>query len=233
MNNMVLILVLGLSGVGKSFVCSKAVKILKGNKKSFETRKNSKNIWRKQKLLVFGATETAVSAGVKNLGRFFHIVNYGNIIEEITKKDRDLFRQTNTKKQFSSIQLKAAKKIVKDYKNKYILLISHAIMDANYGFVFGAPPKVLKVLNPDLILVLWADPKKIYDHVKKDKSSGDRKFRENLNLEHIKLMQELEKSVSITYGFANDCPVKFVENIEGKADETAREIANTVLEVVR
>ena len=194
---MALILVLGLSGVGKTFVCSKAVDILKRSKKSFE------------------------------------IVNYGDVIGKVMNKDPDLFRAITNKKEYSKIQLKAAKRIVRDYKNKNILLTTHGIMDTRYGLVFGVPPRVLKILNPDLILVLWMSPNKIFAHVKKYKGRGNRKFREEFNLEHIKLMQELEKSVSITYGFANDCPVKFVENIEGRVDEVSKEISNSILEIIK
>lgn len=196
-SEMVLILVLGLSGVGKSFVCSKATDILKGKKKSFE------------------------------------IVNYGDVIGEVMGKDPDLFRDITSKKEYSDIQFKAAKRIVKDYGKKDILLTTHGIMETRYGFVFGLVPRVLDMLKPSLIFVVWMQEKRIYEHLERDKGKANRENRETFSLEQIKEMQELEKEVSIQYGFYSDCPVKFVENIERKVDKAAEEIADTILEVVR
>ncbi len=194
---MSLILVLGLSGVGKTFVCSKAIEILKKKRKKFQ------------------------------------IVNYGDIISKITKKDKDFFRIENSKKQYTKIQFDSAKRIVKDYNNKDILLTTHALMNTKYGFVFGLPPKVLDILRPDLILVLWMEPKRVFYHVQKDKENTKRKFREELSLEHIKQMQELERVVCVQYGFYCDCPVKFVENVEGKADTAAQEISRSIFEALK
>lgn len=154
----------------------------------------------------------------------YEMVNYGDVMLGIAQEKklvshRDEMRKLPVDKQ-RDIQKSAAIKIRKMADERNIILDTHSTIETPKGFIPGMPEWVLRELRPECIVVLEAPPEDINKFRKKD-LAGDFRRREVDNLEGIRLHQEVNRIVALSYSVITGTPIKIIHKPEGHLEEAA------------
>lgn len=155
------------------------------------------------------------------------VINYGDVMFEIAKKDgiannRDELRKLPFEKQ-KELQKKAAE-IISNEEN--IIIDTHCTIKTPYGYMAGLPYDILKVLKPDRIILIEAEPEEIIKRRNKDKEI---RIRDVESIEEMKLHQEMNRIAAMSYASFINATVKIVRNREGKIKEAAEEILKVLI----
>lgn len=159
-------------------------------------------------------------------GISYQLINYGDVMFEIAKEeknlvqDRDEIRKLKPEQQ-KEIQKLAAKKISKLSKEENILLDTHCSISTIKGFLPGIPELILRELNPNLIIIVEAE----YGEIAQRREGDLTRERDLEFKEEIKLHQELNRAIAMTYSFISGATIKIIKNPQGKLEETAKELA--------
>ncbi len=143
-----------------------------------------------------GSGKTTITNKVKQKLPNVRIVNVGNIIFEIVKKelnikDRDEMRKKLTIKQNKKYQEMAAKEISK-MNDKFILIDTHTSIKTEFGYFPTLSEKISELINPDIIVICEYNPSDIINRRLKDPNR-----KRDLETE-----SEMEKTQKIMIEFA-------------------------------
>ncbi|MGC8566114.1 MAG: adenylate kinase [Caldisphaera sp.] len=198
-NNFKVVIVTGVPGVGKTTVLSL-------------TQEKAKKYNIKIKVVNFGTfmLDTAVKEGLV--------------------KNRDEIRYLTMRKQLDLQQL-AAKKIIEESskelnENGYLIIDTHAIVKTPAGYLPGLPKHVLDELKPDLIAVIEADAKEIFNRQLKDTSRMRSDFG---NEKDIEKLMEYAREASFASAVHYASTVAILTNKENKAEETAEQLIQCII----
>ncbi len=166
----------------------------------------------------------------KSLNVNLKVVNFGTFMLETALKEklvnnRDELRHLSLRKQLDLQQL-AAKRIIEESlkdlsENGYLIIDTHAIVKTSSGYLPGLPRQVLDELKPDMIAVIEADAKEIYNRQVKDSTRNRSDFGTEKDIE--KLM-EYARMASFASAVHYASTVAIVTNKENKADMAAEEL---------
>ena len=171
-------------------------------------------------ILILGAQGVGKTTIGKALAKKinYKYVNFGDLFQKEVKINRDLFRRNSNLKDFKKIQKKVITELSKMKGN--IILTSHALLTRKDGLYPGFPFEMLKKLKLENIIFLYSNPKDIKKRRKKDKRKG----RDVSSIDEINFEQKLAEHAAMIYSIISGVPVAFVENKEGKVDETIDKI---------
>ncbi|MBS7626897.1 adenylate kinase [Candidatus Bathyarchaeota archaeon] len=160
----------------------------------------------------------------------FKIVNFGTVMNSLLEAEgmkihRDMIRRQDLNLQ-KRIQLEAAEKIVK-MGGEVTVIDTHLAIKTNLGYLPGLPEKVLKRLEPNLIIMIEAEPAEIEERRKRDQ---DRMRIENETSE-VSTELEWSRRMAAACSVVAGIPVKTVKNVEGQRLKAAREILSLIMEV--
>ena len=156
------------------------------------------------------------------------MINYGDLMLEIAK-ERNLVK---TRDQLRTLSIKNQKKIqflvasaIKDKSSSLITIIdTHMIIKTKQGFWPGFSAKNLEIISPDQIILVEASPNDILKRRQKDSSrSRDEETLNNI-IDEILYCRYVASSCSTLLG----APVKIVCNKQNLANETAKEIFDSI-----
>lgn len=158
------------------------------------------------------------------------VLNFGTFMLETALKEklvnnRDELRHLTLRKQLDLQQL-AAKRIIEETlkdldENGYLIIDTHAIVKTSSGYLPGLPKHVLDELKPDMITVIEADAKEIFNRQVKDSSRNRSDFGTEKDIE--KLM-EYARMASFSSAVHYASTVAIITNKENKANEAAEEL---------
>ena len=167
-----------------------------------------------------GVGKTTVGLEVaKQLGMKY--LNYGDVMQEMIKQNRDEFRRNAKLEEFKKVQIKAAKKLA---KVNNVIITSHTLLFRKDGYYPGFPIDVLKLIKPDRIIFLYAKP----ENIRKRRLKDNRPGRDSTKISEIKFEQELAEKIAMVYGVISGVPVLYVENKQGKIRETVKKIVEAI-----
>lgn len=152
----------------------------------------------------------------------YKYINFGDIFQNKIRGNRDIFRRSSSFKEFKKIQKEVIEDISKMKGN--IVLTSHALLTRKDGLYPGFPFEFLKKLKIDNIVFLYSNPKDISKRRKKDKRTG----RDTSSIKEISFEQKLAEHAAIIYSVICGAPIAFIENKEGKVDETVNKILKMI-----
>lgn len=157
-----------------------------------------------------GGGKSTVLEYVKKILPKAKVVTAGDLFLEIASKkygikDRDELRKKLTLEQQREIQEKVARKIAK-MKDKILLINTHVTIKTPYGYFHALSEKTMKIMKPDMIVLLEFDPKDILKRRMKDKS----RKRDIESLEEIEEHQTVNRNVAFDVASAFECPVKII-----------------------
>ncbi|MEM5772949.1 MAG: adenylate kinase [Candidatus Aenigmatarchaeota archaeon] len=182
-----------------------------------------------------GGGKSTVLEYVKKMLPKANIVTAGDLFLEIASKkygitDRDELRKKLTLEQQREIQEKVAKKIAK-MKDKILFINTHVTIKTPYGYFHTLSEKTMKIMKPDMIVLLEFDPKDILNRRIKDKT----RKRDIESLKEIEEHQTINKIVAFDVASSFECPVKVI-NLRFKEKipfEKAMRGAKEIIKLVR
>jgi len=153
-------------------------------------------------------------------------VNYGDVMLEIAKseglvEDRDQLRKLSPEKQ-KKIQKAAAKSIRERSKETNIIVDTHCTIKTPTGFLPGLPQWVLEELQPDMFVLIEADPEEIFMR----RISDETRTRDIEMLKEIDLHQQMNRAAAIAYATLTGATVKIIENHNNRLENAVQEMKN-------
>jgi adenylate kinase len=184
------IVVTGIPGTGKTTVCNEALKLAEQTRKKIQA------------------------------------VNYGSIMVELSRKrgkslHRDELRRSGLTFQ-RNLQVEAAKIISKktgEVDGDLIVDTHMSIKTAN-GYLAGLPFHVLQLLNPDMFVLVEAEPHEVLSRRFRDRTRKRDKVLEDEIMEEILFSRLMAVACAVLTGAS----VKIIKNPDGKQAEAAEEI---------
>ncbi|OKY78909.1 MAG: Archaeal adenylate kinase AdkA [Candidatus Methanohalarchaeum thermophilum] len=169
---------------------------------------------------------TVTDKALESTEKTYQMVNYGDKMLEVAKdqglvEDRDQMRKLEPSQQ-KNLQKKAGEEISKMAEEKPVIVDTHSTIKTPRGYLPGMPEWVLKPLNPDLIIVIEADPQEIISRRKKDQEERERDLETEEDLaEH----QSMNRSAAMAYSVFTGATVKIIQNHDGKLEEAAQKLS--------
>ncbi|MBI5046699.1 adenylate kinase [Candidatus Micrarchaeota archaeon] len=163
-----------------------------------------------------GAGKTSV---LKGLSTDYKLVNYGDLMLEIEKKefgikDRDEMRKLPIEKQ------KLAQKLVAEALAKMhgkVILDTHCSVSTPSGYYPGLPFEFLKLWKVEALVYITADVDAISARRAKDPTR-------TRDADDIKLHDEMNKGYLAAYSAFTGAPVVILFNNQGKLEETVEKM---------
>ena len=184
------IVVTGIPGTGKTTVCNETLKLAEQTRKKIQA------------------------------------VNYGSIMVELSRKrgkslHRDELRRCGLTFQ-RNLQVEAAKTISKktgEVDGDLIVDTHMSIKTAN-GYLAGLPSHVLQLLNPDMFVLVEAEPHEVLSRRFRDKTRKRDKAMEDEIMEETLFSRLMAVACAVLTGAS----VKIVRNLAGKQAEAAEDV---------
>ncbi|KAF6248927.1 MAG: adenylate kinase [Candidatus Nitrosopumilus sp. MTA1] len=163
---------------------------------------------------------------IKKHGKSVHVVSFGTLMCDVAKKnglhDRDELRKLPITEQ-QNLQKITAEKIAA-LTEQVIIIDTHVFINSPGGYYPGLPENVLKIIKPTNFVSISAKPEEIYNRRMKD----DTRNRDKITVTNIKKELDIQAGMISACSVITGSPVKFINNREGKIDETAEKIINAV-----
>lgn len=162
---------------------------------------------------------------LKERGIFYTLLNYGSLMFELATqeglvKNRDEMRKLDPEKQ-EEIQTMVAQQLSQRAQNENILLDTHCTISTKKGYIPGLPLKILKELKLSVLVITESQEEEIRERRKSDSS----RKRDEETLKEIKLHQELNRAISMSYSAFTGVPVKIIQNKQGEIEKAAEKLA--------
>ncbi|MFX1518934.1 MAG: adenylate kinase [Promethearchaeota archaeon] len=176
-----------------------------------------------------GVGKTTVLNNAADLARQEYkveIVNYGSVMLDTAVssgfvENRDQMRLLPPEKQ-RNIQKIAAETIAKKAgQGKLLIVDTHMLIATLEGYLAGLPEWVVTILEPDVIVLVEAEPESIFSRRSKDAS----RLRDEDSPMEISTHQNLCRAAAIACSTLTGATVKIIKNQEGMVDKTAEELA--------
>jgi len=185
-----IIVVTGIPGTGKTTVCNEVVKLAERIRKKVE------------------------------------VINYGSVMVELSHKSgkslhRDELRRSGLTFQ-RNLQAEAAKIISKKMTEVQgdLIVDTHMSIKTVDGYWAGLPFHVLQLLNPEMLILVEAEPLEVLSRRLKDKTRKRDKAMEGEIAEEILFSRLMAAACAVLTGAS----VKIVKNPAGKQTEAAEEV---------
>jgi len=178
-----------------------------------------------------GTGKTTICSELRKLaersGKRVSVINYGTIMVELSKGQgkpvhRDDVRKSELPFQ-RNLQLEAAErisKIITDKTGDSFVIDTHMVIKTAHGYWAGLPLGVLKRLNPDLLVLVEAEPEEVLSRRFRNPARKRDKALEEEVAEELAFSRRMAAACSVLTGAA----VKIVKNPSGKQVEAAEEI---------
>ncbi len=184
------VVVTGIPGTGKTTVCNEALRLAEQTQKKIQA------------------------------------INYGSIMIELSRKrgkslHRDELRSSGLTFQ-RNLQAEAAKIISKKAgeADGDLIVDTHMSIKTANGYWAGLPFHVLQLLNPDMFVLVEAEPSEILSRRYRDKTRKRDKVLENEIMEETLFSRQMAVACAVITGAS----VKIVRNPTGKQAEAAEEV---------
>jgi len=162
----------------------------------------------------------------KQIGRKVEVINYGTVMVELSSKSgkslhRDELRKSGLAFQ-RNLQAEAARIISKkatEVEGDFII-DTHMSIKTVDGYWAGLPSHVLQLLNPDMLILVEAEPREVLSRRLKDITRKRDKALEGEVAEEILFSRLMAAACAVLTGAS----VKTVKNPAGKQVEAAKEV---------
>lgn len=154
------------------------------------------------------------------------VVSFGSLMFEVAKDngvtDRDDLRRLRVSEQ-QKLQKIAAEKIA-SMTDQVVIIDTHAFISSPEGYYPGLPEHVLKIVKPTNFISVSAKPEEIYSRRIKDFTRN----RDKITLANVKKELDFQSGIISSCAVICGAPIKHVLNREGKIDEAAEKIINSL-----
>ncbi|MHA1410376.1 MAG: AAA family ATPase, partial [Candidatus Odinarchaeia archaeon] len=143
------------------------------------------------------------------------IQNYGDLIVELSKKMfPDLIKEREDvrkipREHYKAIQIGAAKKL-SDIKDT-LVIDTHLSLKTPRGYYAGLTHETLKIINPDIFLLLEFNPKDVVFRRNIDKKNGKRLARDTETEIEIANHQNINRMYAVSYAARSQSYFKIID----------------------
>lgn len=158
------------------------------------------------------------------------ILNFGTAMFEVATerglvKDRDELRRMPTAKQ-REVQRIAGEVIAEKGKAARVIVDTHTLIQTKNGFLIGLPEWVVRAIQPKTVVLVEAKSENIASR----RSSDGTRTRDEQLTEEIQIHQEMCRAAAAAIGTLTGATVRRIMNREGKVEEAASQLAETLME---
>jgi len=176
-------------------------------------------------IIVMGMPGAGKTTILKSLKTDYQIVNYGDLMLEIEKKefgikDRDDMRKLPIEKQ------KRAQKLAAEALSKMpskTILDTHCSIATPSGYFPGLPFELLKMLKVEALVLVTANVEEIVTRRKKDLTRQRDVHLESIEL-HVGLHDQMNKAYLAAYSAFTGSPALLLHNKEGHLEESVAQL---------
>ncbi|KAF6245024.1 adenylate kinase [Nitrosopumilus sp. b2] len=163
---------------------------------------------------------------IKSQQKSVNVVSYGTLMFEVAKQnglnDRDELRKLPVTKQ-QELQKIAAENIAA-CTEEIVIIDTHAFISSPEGYYPGLPEHVLKIIKPSNFISVSAKPEEIYSRRMTDETRN----RDKNTLANVKTELDVQSGMISACSVITGSPVKYILNREGKVDEAADKIIQSL-----
>ena len=163
---------------------------------------------------------------LKEQDKTANVYSFGTLMFEVSKEhgieDRDDLRKLPVAEQ-QNLQKMAAEKLA-SMTDEIIIIDTHAFISSPEGYYPGLPEHVLKIIKPTNFVSVYAKPEEIYSRRKNDLT----RHRDKITIANVKKELDFQSAFISACAVITGSPVKHVLNGEGKVDEAADKIINSL-----
>jgi len=166
-----------------------------------------------------GSGTTTVVKKALEKAKGYRFINYGDIMFDIAKRKglishRDEIRKLDQNTQ-RMIQKKAAEEIAKIMENENVILDTHCTVATPKGYLPGLPEYILRILKPNIFVIIEANPDEILGRRLKDTS----RKRDITSEKEIQEHQQINRSIATSYCMLTGATLKILKNHNDRLDE--------------
>ncbi|MFW9845587.1 MAG: adenylate kinase [Candidatus Thorarchaeota archaeon] len=140
-------------------------------------------------------------------------------------KDRDELRKMPTGRQ-REVQKLAGEAIARKAKSARVIVDTHTLIQTKNGFLIGLPEWVARPIQPKTVVLVEADPERIAGR----RTSDETRTRDEQLVEEIDTHQRMCRGAAVAVGTLTGATVRIIKNREGKVEEAASELKDTLME---
>jgi adenylate kinase len=166
----------------------------------------------------------------ENAGLEVNVINFGTVMVEVLKKhEKEIERDSMRKKDVNfqrELQKEAAKAVLEKTRrlNGIIIIDTHMSIKTLGGYLPGLPSHVLQLLKPEMLVLVEAQPSEICSRRMKDTARKRDEAVEEAIKEELLFSRLMAGACAVSTG----SPVKIVINAEGKQEEAAKQVLNSL-----
>jgi len=181
-----------------------------------------------------GAGKTTIIRRIEEAVEGIETVNFGDAMFEAAREEygienRDLMRNSLSPEDYRRVQASAARKIAQKVGD--VIVDTHCSILTPRGYYPGLPEEVVKLLEPDVVVLIEYDPEVIAARRAKDIESSERTGREIETAKRIELQQQMNRCFAAAYATLARATVRIISLREKEqydfehAEKASREIA--------
>ncbi|QUC64101.1 adenylate kinase [Nitrosopumilus sp. K4] len=163
---------------------------------------------------------------LKEQNKTVNVYSFGTLMFDVAKEngleDRDDLRKLAVTEQ-QKLQKIAAEKLA-SMTDDVVIIDTHAFISSPEGYYPGLPEHVLKIIKPTNFVSVSAKPEEIYSRRIKDFTRN----RDKITLANVKKELDFQSGIISACAVICGAPIKYVLNREGKIDEAAEKIINSL-----
>jgi adenylate kinase len=173
---------------------------------------------------------TAIEMVKEKHGEEVIMLNFGTEMFEVAVqkgfvKDRDELRKMVTATQ-REVQRLAGKAIAEKAKSARVIVDTHTLIQTPNGFLIGLPEWVVKAIEPKTLVLVEAKPENIASR----RSDDETRTRDEQFVDDIRIHQQMCRATAVAAATLTGATVRIINNHEGKVEEAAVQLADTLME---
>jgi len=158
----------------------------------------------------------------------YRMVSFGTVMLE-TARDEGLVEERDEMRKLPSedqrrVQEQAGERIAERAEETNIMVDTHCTIKTPEGYLPGLPEWVLDGLQPDVIVLVEADP----DEILFRRLDDETRVRDMESTSEIATHQDMNRNAATSYATLTGATVKLVENPDGGVEEAAGELAESL-----
>ncbi len=156
------------------------------------------------------------------------IINFGNVMNDLFKKSgktihRDRMRREDITLQ-SRIQQRAARLISKTPGKSALVVDTHMFVKTTDGIWPGTPRKVLEALDPNIIVLIEADP----EEIARRRAADTTRYRDGGGVDDAKADLQWSRYMASANAVLAGVPIQIVHNRDGQQRQTAIDLLDII-----
>jgi len=161
-------------------------------------------------------------------GAEYEVVSFGTVMLEVARDEgladeRDEMRKLPSEDQ-RHVQEKAGERIAERAEDSNVMVDTHCTIKTPEGYLPGLPEWVLHGLQPDIIVLVEADP----DEILFRRLDDETRTRDMENTKELATHQGMNRSAATSYATLTGATVKIIENPDGGIEEAAENLADAL-----